>query len=180
VRYRVFRSTFVPTQELGISPDESPAQVPHPFSEIGIADQPFFVDSETESPAVYHYFVVAEGVEGILSSPSNLARTPCLNSPVTFSGLRRTLTDWEVQSHTEASGERGPITGLLSKAEEQLDAGDPERAQAYLKQLRTQARLRDLSQLSSWRVQDFERLLGKLIQRVRLAQADIISPDDLR
>jgi hypothetical protein len=69
---------------------------------------------------------------------------------------------------------------VLSDAEQDLGAGDLIRSQARLEEIRTQARLRHLSQLSWWRSQDFERLLGKLIQRIRLARADIISPDELR
>jgi len=180
VRYRVLRSTFVPARELGISTDEPEARIPQPFREIGIADRPFFVDVTTQADRVYHYYVLAESSDGVLSSPSNLARSPSLNTPVTMSGLRRAVANWTAQNQAEAHGERGGIADQLSSAQRQLDADDLQGATVGLERLRIQARLKRLEQLSWWRMEDLDLMLGKLIQRIRLAQAGAISALALR
>ncbi len=188
VRFRIFRSTFVPARNLGIRTSEPDARVPQPFREIGTADQPFFVDVTTQADRVYHYYVLAEGPacpegprrDGMLSPPSNLARSPSLNSPATVCGLRQATMNWTDQRQVKAQGEPGDITMVLISVQEQLDEGDLQGALVLLEQLRAQARLKRLPQLSWWRAEDFDLLLGKLIRRIRLAQAGVISPLDLK
>lgn len=178
-RYRIFRSDFVPARDLGIRTAEPDMRVPQPFSEIGATDQPFFVDVTTRADRIYHYYVLAEDPDGILSPPSNLARSPSLNSPVTVAGLRQAVVNWTGQREEKAHSEPGDITSVLISVQEQLDAGDLQGALVRLEQLRAQIRLKRLPQLSWWRAEDFDLLLGKLIQRIRLAQAGVISPLDL-
>jgi len=172
-RYRLFRSDFVPARELGIRAAEPDLRVPQPFKEIGTTDQPFFVDETTQADRVYHYYAVAEGPNSLLSSPSNLARAPSLNTPVTASGLRQTVANW-----TDGGG--GDITAAFIGVQEQLDRGDLQATLVRLEQLQTQARLKRLPPLSWWRAEDLDLLLGRLIQRIRLAQAGVIRPLDLR
>jgi hypothetical protein len=180
VRYRLFRSDFVPAQELGILTGEPDLRIPRPFREMGITDQPFFVDGTTQGDRVYHYYVQAEGSNGLLSSPSNLARAPSLNTPTTASGLRQVVANWTPQHQGEVHGEGEDVIALLSSVQERLEAGDLGGALVQLEQLQVQARLKHLPQLSWWRAEDFDLLLGRLIRRIRLAQAGIISPLDLR
>jgi hypothetical protein len=180
VRYHIFRSDFVPAQELGIQDAEPDLRIPQPFREIGITDQPFFVDTTMQADRVYHYYVQAEGPNGLLSSLSNLGRAPSLNTPVTVSSLRQAVVNWTAQNQAQVHGEREDIAALLGSVQEQLEAGDLQGALVRLGQLQAQARLKRLPQLSWWRAEDFDLLLGKLIRRVRLAQAGIISPWDLR
>jgi hypothetical protein len=179
-RYRIYRSDFVPAQELGIDLPEQDAWIPKPYSEIGTTDSTYFLDRMALADGLYHYYVRAEGSNGVLSQPSNLARSPSLNTPVTLSGLRISVAKWMAESQVQAVDETEDIPTLLSVVGEQMAAGDLQAALESLEVLRVQASSDQLPQLSWWRAEDLDRLLGKLIRRIRLAQADVLSPPDLR
>jgi len=180
VRYHIFRSDFVPAWELGVRDAEPELRVPQPFKEIAVVEHLLFVDTTTQAGRVYHYYVRAEGPSGFLSPPSNLARAPSLNTPVTVAGLRQIVAGWMKRDRRDASRGEAEITLLLDDVQEHIRAGDLQGASARLERLRARARAGRVPQLSWWRAEDLGWLLGKLIRRIRLAQAGLLAPEELQ
>jgi hypothetical protein len=131
------------------------------------------VDSHARAEASYSYQVVAVDDGGRSSSASNVAASPSQAMPVDFASLEAALLRWraplgwiaqlklaESQSRSGAYGEsRRGLRRLLSIVEvDAIDAG---------------------AQIPSWRRDDAQVLLRKLIRRVSLVEMGLLSPDAL-
>lgn len=178
--YRVFRSAFVSAREMGVHTAKPDLWIPQPFEEIATTSRPFFADRTLQHNRVYHYYVLAESPDGTLSFPSNLVRSPSLNTPTTVSGLHQTVMDWMGHRQIRSHSTPGDVLSVVISVQEQLETGDLQGALGQLGELRAQVRLRHLPKLSWWRAEDLELLLGKLMRRIRLAQAGILATRDLR
>ncbi len=194
-RFRIFRSDFTPLRQALRQAQERPqdtanrqrqipdldpdAWVPGPFAEIGTTDQFFFVDTTVQADQPYQYYVLAEDAAGTVSQPSNLVRAPSLVPAVTLESLKNTLGDWLNPGKLESQSTTTATTLVLEEARDDVHEGDLDRALRRLEQLRQSAKQSQLAMLKPWRAEDLEILLAKLVRRIRLAQAGIISPTDL-
>jgi hypothetical protein len=175
--YHVFRSQLVFESGVSVPDDDTPGLLlPGPFQELGITDQPYYVDTTVRNGGQYHYYVVA-GNREMRSLPSNTARAPTLAPAVSFDTLLRWLDDWSRQSATTA-GVQHSAGPALSHAHAFASVGDWDGAYAELAQLQ-RALAQKSAPIDPWRVTDLRGLLDILIQRVKLASLGVIDPRDL-
>jgi hypothetical protein len=106
-----------------------------------------------------------------MSPPSNLARAPSLQRRVSLVRLESALENW-------LDGRRLPgIAPALAATGRHLRAGELASARASLE--RARRRLRSSAELPRWRIPDADALFARLLGRIRLAEAGVLSPADL-
>ena len=178
-RFRIFRSTFTSAHELRIANVEPGASFAEPFSEVGVTNQSFFVDTTVQAGKYYHYYVQAEDIDGAVSQPSNLVRAPSLFPEVTFDSLEDVLADWARQSNVKNRNALGGISLALANAHDNVKKGNLNSAVRQLAQLHSMVMRNGPVILDPWRQGDLEVLLVKLARRVRLVQCGAISRQDV-
>jgi hypothetical protein len=178
VRFRILRSEATSNRSIGIPEGGADTWVPSRFVEIGTTDQSFFVDRDVHTGRPYYYYVLAENAAGVSSRPSNLARAPSLAMKATFGNLQDALSSW-LNQDGQVPPKPTAINSDLDRARERFLSGDLEGAARQLERLAQAAKQGQISELPSWRAQDLEILTSKLVQRIRLAQAELVDPSEL-
>lgn len=178
-RFHVFRSAFTSNHQVQSFTRKPNARVPERFVEVGVTHQAFFVDNTVPiGPPYYHYYVLAEESQGSVSQPSNLVRAPSLAPVVTFWSLENSIATWNNRSEMQ-SLTRQNILLMLADARNNAREGQLTNTIQRLEQLRSHVTQDGSAVLDSWRAEDLAVKLGKLIRRVRLAQAGVIPLRDL-
>ena len=138
--------------------------------QAGSTTEPFFVDLPPRR-GTYHYFVRGEDGLGETSPPSNLARAPSLQRRVSLARLESELESW-------SGGRRLPgISPALAAAGRHLRARELASARASLE--RARRRLGSSAELPRWRIPDADTLFARLLGRLRLAEAGVLSAAEL-
>jgi hypothetical protein len=186
--FHIYRSDFTSNRQLQITNLDPDMWIPGSFSEIGTADQFFFVDTTALTDQhYYHYYVLAEDAQGNISQPSNLVRAPSLAQVVTFDSLGNLIADWAGRS-SEAQSSKPALSPVeVSKAQRVLllltDAHSSTREGDFNSAIRQLEQLDSMDNgwliLDPWRTEDLDLLLARLARRVRLAQIGLISPQNL-
>jgi hypothetical protein len=131
------------------------------------------VDGRARDGKSYSYQVTATGRDGSSSNPSNMAAAPSLAAPASFAALEATLLGWRAP--------RGWVT-LLGVAETQSRAGDYAPSRRTLRRLLSRVggdALEAGVQIPSWRREDVQALLRRLIRRLSLAEMGLADPGSL-
>ena len=183
-RFHVFRSTSIDLSENMVEYfDEKAGSFVDQFSDssttkIATVGKPFFVDSMVEEKTHYTYYVKAEDVEGNISEPSNIVVSPSLAPMVTFTNISETIKNLDFKDKFVSPKAKKQVLRTLRRAHTYVGQGKLERAEKLLRKLhrKVKKRARMIAPLSA---EDLEILLGKLIKRVCLVKAGILSPSDL-
>jgi hypothetical protein len=131
----------------------------------------------------YNYYVTAEDADGRVSQPSNWAPVPSDAPMATFKGISESIARLTLRAEFKQS--RSSIEHLkeLSYARNFLTqrsfSGAESRLKRLLQKIKSQGEEKEDKTFSQPSAEDMEIMVGKLLKRVRLVQAGLLSPSDL-
>jgi hypothetical protein len=158
-RFHVFRSVgFGAASEIGVA---------NPLSPLPPTGGGVYLDQTLKATGTYHYYIVAEDAQGLLSEPSNMVRVPFRGLVPTFTSLGAVLTGWSAPT---------ALTDPLAAAKTAVEASDWTTALAKLQEMGTLIAAPTQTLLLPYRAQDLGILLSKFTRRVMLAQAGALPP----
>jgi len=153
------------------------------FKEIAATDQLFSKDSDIVKHHSYMYYVKAEDADGRVSQPSNCAPIPSFAPVVTFNGIFKSITRLGLRNKFKTPNAKKQLFEKLDNALDDLTLyklQGTERKLKFLHQMVKRNKVKSgdkiMDQLCA---EDMEILLSKLIKRVRLVRAGLLSPSDL-
>lgn len=177
-RYRVLRTEWTSNAELQYEEWEADDWFPSRTISVGVAAEPFFVDSGVDTTAHYYdYYVVAEGANGAQLAVTNMMRAPSLAETVTFGTLTRDLTDWSADG-ARPDGAADPLL-TLGAGRDAVARGELATARAQLSDLQQQA-VAGTSGVPAWRSADLALMVTRLERRVQLAERGLLDVQSLK
>ncbi|MBI4589321.1 MAG: hypothetical protein HY725_10820 [Candidatus Rokubacteria bacterium] len=178
-RFGVFRATYRPNREVGITQLPQDTWIPGPFTRIGTTAQFFFQDPTAVDEARYAYYVRAEDREGELSDPSNVVMVPSVAPVGSIDHVRATILDLAGRGKVKAVGGEAGLLRLLAVARAAAASGNLPRARWWLEALHRQVGQNPGEALDSLSAEELEIMVAKLVRRVSLAQAGVIPVRDV-
>ncbi len=169
---RILRLVLRHNPQLYLPPLPRQLWIPGTYAEIGVTERSYFEDPLASEDERYLYYVCAEYDQGDLSRPSNIAAAPPLIVPVTFAGLLATLNE---RAAGRQNGYAGRIQDEFKAIYARLQLND---VSGVEQQLRAQLRRLVEDQPAApdpLFVDDLQVLLRKLMRRVALSRAGVIS-----
>jgi len=150
---------------------QSDLGVPGPFTLIGTATDPFFLDERVSAlPALY--FVRAEDAAGQVSRISNMAGGPSRAALLTFPGLQTWL---DAAAQKQASKSRTRISKLFQRAQTAAEAGNLPDSERLLLAAEKGVQQGPLWQrVPATEAQDLTHLLQGLHRNVWLGERELI------
>lgn len=176
----LFRSELVEVdlaQQLGIS---EPVEVPGYFKEIGTTDKSYFVDTNTGPDRKFIYYVEVRDENGKVCDRSNWVTVPSATPAVTFRRAAQAISNMTIRNKFVSEPARRHVAWLFRSARRkalQGDLAELRNLRLRLESNRLQTGERILDPLAA---EDLQILVSKLIGRVALFHAGILTLSDLQ
>lgn len=135
------------------------------FRKLGTTTETHWLDTTTSPMQRYHYIVMAEGPDGRMSGPSNLARYPSYNRPATYVEIYNMMMGWGAPAAV-----RQPLIDSYYASRGGDYATGLERIDSLL------SLIRGPQYENEWRADDLELMLLRLRRRVVMAESGFVAP----
>ena len=152
---------------------------PGPYGEIGVTDKFYFVDRPGPGHQRCHYIVKAEHEDRRLSESSNFVIYPSLAPVQKFADLKERVEEMAIRGKFASPQIEQSFLKTIEKVEVPLSADQIGETEQRLSDLHRELKWNDSEVLDSPFFREMEIRFGKLIRRIRLAQAGVISLDSL-
>ena len=142
----------------------------------------FYQDTTTEPNCEYTYYIQAEDKNGNISESSNFVTIPVLAPKITFDYTFAVIKDLVGHDKFISAKAKKFVLRIFKQASFALKQGDVNRTERLSKRLhRTISRNKWMKDkmMESLAAEDMDILLSKLIKRIKLAKAGILSLSDL-
>jgi len=153
--------------------------IPKPYVDIGTTEEFYFVDYPVPAHQRRHYIVKAEYEDKRLSDPSNFVIYPSLAPVQKFADLKKRVEEMAIRGKFASAQAEQSFLETIDEVEVPIAADQISGAENCLAPLHRALKERASEVLDPLYARELEVRFGKLIRRLRLAQAGVIDMDSL-